>query len=79
MPDADRATMSFDPTLLVIGLVLGSVGLGVFLYGKNTSSAKCILLGLAMMIVPYFITSVLIDCLFGAGCMLGLWLLPDMR
>ncbi len=68
--------MSFDPTQLLLGLILGSIGMGVFIYGKNAAKLKCIVIGLVLMIVPMFISTVWADCLLGAACMLGLWLIP---
>jgi len=44
-----------DSTTLVLGLVFGSIGLGYFMYGKNTSNVVFRYTGVALMVYPYFI------------------------
>jgi hypothetical protein len=44
-----------DTTNLLLSLIFGSLGLGFFMYGKNTSNLVPIGVGLLLMIVPYFI------------------------
>jgi hypothetical protein len=42
---------------LLWGVLLGSVGLGYFVYGKKQRAVVPLLCGLALMLVPYFISS----------------------
>ena len=42
-------------TNLMISLIFGSLGLGFFMYGKNTMQLVFIGAGLALMVIPYFI------------------------
>jgi hypothetical protein len=62
-----------DPWLLISGLVLGAIGAGLFIYGKKQSDLRCLAAGVALCVVPYFIGSVLVLWLFGAGTIGGLW------
>ena len=43
--------------MLVWGLVFGSIGLGYALYGRRQRSPVALIAGLALMGVPYVITS----------------------
>jgi hypothetical protein len=42
---------------LIGGLVFGSIGFVAFIYGKRMDLWKPMLLGLALMIYPYFISN----------------------
>jgi hypothetical protein len=53
---------------LLLGLLFGSIGLGFFIYGRKQSAIVPLLCGLGLMVVPYFITNVLL--LFGVGAVL---------
>lgn len=51
-------------SLLIWGVVFGSLGLGYFVYGKKQRAVIPLLCGVALMVVPYFISStVLLVCL----------------
>jgi hypothetical protein len=45
-------------SLLLLGVLFGSVGLGYFLYGKKQRAIVPLVCGLVLMVVPYFISSV---------------------
>lgn len=40
---------------LLWGLLFGSIGLGLFLYGKQQRAVVPLICGLALMIYPYFV------------------------
>ncbi len=50
---------------LVANLIFGSIGFVAFIYGKKQSLWKPMFMGLALMVVPYFIASTAL--LFAAG------------
>ncbi len=52
-------------SLLMFGLLFGSIGLGYFIYGKRQSAIVPLVCGIALMVVPYFIGSVLMLCVVG--------------
>jgi hypothetical protein len=54
-----------DTSLLVFGLIFGSVGFGFFLYGKQQKVVAPLVCGLALMVVPYFISNVIALCVVG--------------
>lgn len=58
---------------LVASLLVGSVGLGLFLYGRRLQRMPQITVGLAMMVYPYFVTGI-VPMLGVCGVLLGgLW------
>ena len=48
--------MNFSAANLIGGFVFGSIGFVAFIYGKRMNVWKPMLLGLGLMIYPYFIS-----------------------
>lgn len=44
-----------NESLLLWGVLFGSVGLGYFIYGKRQRAVVPLLCGVALMAVPYFV------------------------
>ncbi len=65
----------FSPGLLISGLIIGTIGFAVFLYGKKTENFKCLGVGLVLCVYPYFVSSVLMLWLIAALCLAGLYVL----
>ena len=65
--------MNLSPGILISGLVIGSAGLGLFLYGKKNSNGKCLIAGVAMCALPYFAHSVVLMWLLAGACAAGLY------
>ena len=61
--------MSFDPTLLVLSLVPGGIGFVLFTYGRKQQRLPHLVIGIAMVVYPYFVNSVL--SMLGVGAVLG--------
>lgn len=57
---------TMNTSLLLIGVLFGSVGLGYFLYGKKQRAVVPLVCGLALMVVPYFISSTALLVMVGA-------------
>ena len=64
-----------DPGLMLLGGAISMVGLAVFLYGKKMESINSLGFGLAMMVFPMFIQSVLWMWLIGIACVAALYIL----
>ena len=62
-----------DTASLLWGLLFGSIGLGYFVYGKNQKALVPALCGVALMIFPYFISSMLLLVVVGAALMAIPW------
>jgi hypothetical protein len=56
-----------DTASLLWGLLFGSVGLGYFIYGKNQKALLPALCGMALMVFPYFVSSIWLTVGIGAG------------
>jgi hypothetical protein len=56
-----------NPNALLASVFLGSVGLGFFVYGKKQRRAPHLAVGVLLMVYPYFVSSVALMLLIGAG------------
>jgi len=54
-----------NPSLLLWGVVFGSIGFGFFLYGKKQKAVVPLITGIALCVFPYFISNVYILVLVG--------------
>lgn len=57
--------LSFDVPSLIAGLIFGIVGLYVFRRGKRESSLRLVVIGLGLMIYPYFVEGAVMNWLVG--------------
>jgi len=61
----------FTPENLFFSIVFSSIGLAAFVYGKKSGAFKPVILGIALMAYPYFISQtwlmVLVGCVLTAG------------
>ncbi|MCP3918835.1 MAG: hypothetical protein GY711_25080 [bacterium] len=64
--------MDFSTGSLMASLLVSSIGFGVFLYGKREAMHPQIVVGLAMMGYPYFVSSPLWMILIAAVLLGGL-------
>jgi len=54
-----------NTSLLVLGVIFGSIGLGYFLYGKKQRAVVPLVSGLVLMVVPYFISNTIVLVIVG--------------
>ncbi len=66
--------LDFTTSELLASLAVGSVGMGLFLYGKRQSRAPQLATGIVLMLFPYFVPSAGWMLGIGGGIILGLWL-----
>ena len=57
-----------SPAAFFAMLIFGSIGFGAFLYGKKATVLRPLVIGLVLMVYPYFFSSVLL--LWGIGTLL---------
>jgi hypothetical protein len=50
---------------LLWGLLYGSIGMGYFVYGKKQKRGMALVSGIALMVFPYFVSSVFFSILIG--------------
>jgi hypothetical protein len=58
---------------LMGGILFGTIGFGVFIYGKRNSEFKPMLIGIALMVCPYFLRGTIALYLAGLGLMAALY------
>ena len=64
--------MNLDPTWLALSMIIGAIGLGLFVYGKRESRLPHLVIGLLFMVYPYFTPNITSLVLVGAilsGCL----------
>jgi hypothetical protein len=71
--------MSLDPESLLASLVVSSIGFVLFRYGRKQSRFPQTAIGVAMLVYPYFITSVPYMLLVCAALLGLLWLMIYLR
>jgi hypothetical protein len=49
-----------DTTIMLWGLLFGSIGLGYFIYGRRQSNALVRYTGITLMVYPYFIPDTMV-------------------
>ncbi len=52
---------------LLASVLLGSVGLGFFVYGKKQRRGPHLAVGVALMVYPYFVSSVALMLIIGVA------------
>ena len=56
----------FETSVLMWGLVFGSIGLGLFIYGKKQGALIPLICGAVLMVMPYVTANVYVLVLLGA-------------
>jgi hypothetical protein len=66
--------VSLDPGWIVASLIVSSIGFILLNYGRKFARAPQIVVGLAMLIYPYFVPGVLANVLVAVGLLGVMWL-----
>jgi hypothetical protein len=56
-----------DSTLIFIGLIFGSIGMGYGIYGRKQANFVALLSGVGLCVFPYFTDSVWLSISIGVG------------
>ena len=59
-----------DTTHLILGLILSSIGVGYFIYGRKQSNIVTRYCGIALILYPYLVPDTLALVAVGVGLML---------
>lgn len=62
-----------NPWAIFSAVLIGIIGMALFIYGKKQLNIRCLATGAAMCIVPYFVGSVAALWLFAAACIASLY------
>jgi hypothetical protein len=65
--------LDLSPATLATGLLVSSVGFGLFLYGKRATRFPQLLTGLTLMVYPLFVHGALAMLAVGAVLVGGMW------
>jgi hypothetical protein len=60
--------LDISPSAIFSGLIFGAIGIFIFRLGKRESHLPLLLIGIALMVYPYFTTGPLAD--WGVGALL---------
>jgi len=58
---------------LFAGLMVSTIGFGLFIYGKKQTRLPQLLAGIVMMVYPGFVASPALIYAIGGGLCLGVW------
>ncbi|MGV8960467.1 MAG: hypothetical protein ACOH1V_08760 [Stenotrophomonas sp.] len=61
-------------SILLLGVLFSSIGLGYFIYGKKQRAINPLICGLALMLIPYCLSSVALLLIAGATLCAIPWL-----
>lgn len=59
-----------DTAIILWALLFGSIGIGYFIYGKRQDQPVVRYTGIALILFPYFVTTVLVVILMGVSLLL---------
>jgi hypothetical protein len=68
-----------QPSHLTASLVVGVLGLGLYLYGKRATRSPALITGLVLMALPWFVSEPKWVYGIAAGVLFGLWALFHTR
>ncbi len=66
--------MDVDGNALFASIMIGTVGLGIFIYGKRQGRFPHMLAGVGLMAYPYFVSNVLLMAGIAMALLAVLWL-----
>lgn len=56
-----------NTTVLLLGVVFSSIGLGYFIFGKKQKNMVVLVSGIILMLYPYFIENILLMLIIGVA------------
>lgn len=65
--------MDLSPSSLFASLLVGLVGFGLFTYGRKQVRTPQLIVGIALMVFPYFVANAAIVYAVSVGLVVGLW------
>jgi len=69
--------LNINMNLILVSLVFGSIGMGMFIYGKNTGQMVTLGAGVGLMLVPYFIPNLIVLVLVCVALMAVPWVVRE--
>jgi len=66
--------MTMDPTLLFLSLITSGAGFVLFVYGKKQERWPQLVAGIALMVYPYFVSTLLMTIGLAVGIVAAMWI-----
>jgi hypothetical protein len=66
-----------DVNAFLVSFLFGMIGLGMFMYGKKAGRMVPLLIGLALMVVPYFFSSILMMSVSCSALIFLAWVMRE--
>ena len=66
--------MSFDPDLLFLSLITSGLGFVLFVYGKKQERWPQLAAGLALMVYPYFVSTLSVTIGVAVAIVAAMWI-----
>jgi hypothetical protein len=70
----DGAVPEFDASTMLLGVLFSGIGFVAFRYGRKMERVPAVVLGMALMVYPMFVSKPLWMATVGVGLTSGLWL-----
>jgi hypothetical protein len=70
--------MNMSVNGLLLGAFISLVGMALLLYGRKEARGPHIVVGLVLIVYPYFIGSLVIEAVIGVVLLVGLWLVSRL-
>ena len=64
---------SFDPTWIFLSMIPAGIGFVLFVYGKKQERWPHLVAGIAMMVYPYFTSTITVMTAVGVVICVALW------
>jgi hypothetical protein len=71
---SDTHYVDVDANALLASILIGTVGFGVFIYGKRQSRLPHMIAGIGLMAYPYFVSNVVLMAGIAMAALAALWL-----
>jgi len=68
--------LTLNTANIIASLIFGSIGFAAFIYGKKQANFKALVIGMILMVYPYFITNPILLYSIGGVLTLALVFFP---
>ena len=65
--------MDFEPASLITGLIVSSIGCGLFIYGKKQAGAPQLVAGILLMALPFLLPGALLQAGAALAILVATW------
>ncbi|MBL8748688.1 MAG: hypothetical protein JNK78_05980 [Planctomycetes bacterium] len=65
--------MDLDPASLIVGVIVSSIGFGLFLFGKKQARALQLCAGVVLMALPLVVPAALFQAAAAGAVLVGTW------